>query len=52
MKEYINLSSFRRNILDALLQFSEQVEEEPEEIAESRTAKDWWEEFKLYMEDV
>ena len=52
MKKYIDLPSFRHNILEALIQFSDIVSEEPEEINNPRTAEDWWEEFKQYMEEM
>ena len=50
-QKYINLSSFRSNMLEALIQFSAIKDLEPEESCELRTEEDWWEEFKLYMED-
>jgi len=50
--KYITLSSFRFNILEALIQFSELVNEEPIEDRPLKTAIEWWKEFKLYMEDV
>jgi hypothetical protein len=50
--KYIDLSSFRFNILEAIIQFSDIINEEPVEINNPRTAEQWWEEFKLYMEDV
>lgn len=50
--KYITLSSFRFNILEALIQFSEHVNQEHIEDRPVRTAEDWWKEFKLYMEDI
>ena len=50
--KYISLSSFRSNMLEALIRFSAIKDLEHEESCELRTEEDWWEKLKLYMEDI
>jgi len=51
-QQYITLSSFRSDLLEMLIQFSEEIDDEYEEAPPSRTEKDWWEEFKEFVESA
>jgi hypothetical protein len=51
-QQYITLSSFRSDLLEKLMEFSEMIDEQPDKDRTIRTQEDWWKEFKQYMEDV
>ena len=48
----IDLFQFLKNIDKACTQFAQTKQPLPVEELELKTEQDWWEEFKLYMEEL
>jgi len=49
-QQCLNLSLFRIEMMNNVLQSLERVRETPEEISELKTLEDWLEEFKEFVE--
>ena len=48
----ISIFQFVQNIDKAVIQFAEAIAPESDEEVQLRPEQDWWEEFKLYMEEL
>lgn len=51
-RKIIKKESFRLNLIEAVLQFTDSISQEESDTSEDRTQEEWWEEFKLYVEEV